>query len=283
MKLPTSSKPQQGQQDSVRCRNCVGCHTQESAGPCGICEECRASRECAEHSRLCFSWRQPTTTFVEGSVVTSIASIQDIIEYDLSEYKRLLERLEDASLEIEAVLDEFPARSEKHCNDRYNIDRRDRDARNEEEQWLTIEALLRRQQEHIVRLQDVWSDEEDGLDDAVDVAREPARPYGLMSHTNTLYPIGAESVPGTPIVPAPEVNTGGQDDQDWLGLGFGEEEQEAFARILEPARTPPPLPQVAEVGVSPPSKANPGQDSEETPRDDYPENHDEYHYNYKHN
>ena len=131
--------------------------------------------------------------------MTSIASIHDIIEYDLTDYKGLLERLEEVSLEIEAVLDNFPAKSDKHVNDRYNLDRRSRDTRNEEVQWLVIGTLLRRQQEHTVRQQDVGSDDEDGLDDAVNVSGVRERPYVILSHTNTHYPLGNGPALGTPL------------------------------------------------------------------------------------
>ena len=205
--------------------------------------------------------------------MTSIASIHDIIEYDLTDYKGLLERLEEISLEIEAVLDDFPAKSDKHVNDRYNLDRRSRDARNEEEQWLAIGTLLHRQQEHTVCLRDVGSEDEDGLDDAVDVSGERERPYGILSHTNTHYPLGDAPALGTPLQPTGADGLEDSDSQDWLGLGFGLGEEEAAARILEPIRTPPPpptVPQVSEPGVSPPSKAETPQDQNGLLREDTP-------------
>ena len=94
---------------TTRCNTCIGCHTLRNTGPCQECPECRAQQECAEHTRLCFTWRQPATTFVGGSVITGVSSICNAKEYDLAKYKELMDKLGDASLDIESVLDEFPA------------------------------------------------------------------------------------------------------------------------------------------------------------------------------
>ena len=64
--------------------------------------------ECTEHMRLCFAWRQPTSTYVVGSVVTGVSSMCNVIEYDLSKYKELVEALGEASIDVEAALDDFP-------------------------------------------------------------------------------------------------------------------------------------------------------------------------------
>ena len=75
--------------DAGRCGKCVGCQTLRTHGPCQECPECRQQEECVEHTRLCFAWRQPSTTFVAGSVVTGVSSICNAVEYDLTKYKRL--------------------------------------------------------------------------------------------------------------------------------------------------------------------------------------------------
>ena len=136
-----------------RCGRCVGCHTLQSQGPCSECPECRGQQECVEHTRLCFTWRQPPTTFVAGSVVTGVSSLCNAAEYDLAKYKTLMDKLGDASLDVESTLDEFPRGSQHHLQDRYNASRRTRDIQYEEEQLRTIEILLLRYQEERVRLE----------------------------------------------------------------------------------------------------------------------------------
>ena len=135
---------------AVRCGSCVGCATLKNVGACRQCPGCVKKEECAEHTRLCFTWRQPTTTFVLGSVVTGVSSLCVIAEYDLRKYRKLLDQMGDASLEVEAVLDEFPHGASKHRNDRYNASRRTRDIHMEEEQFLVIESLVLRYQDERV-------------------------------------------------------------------------------------------------------------------------------------
>ena len=99
------------QSRAPRCRNCGGCHTLDRMGPCMSCLDCRAEDDCTEHTRLCFGWRQPATTFVMGSTVTGVSSLCNAAEYELDKYKELVEKLGEASLEVDATLDQFqPAR-----------------------------------------------------------------------------------------------------------------------------------------------------------------------------
>ena len=157
-----------------RCQECGGCRIRVRLGPCLNCLDCRAEEDCMEHTRLCFVWRQPATTFVMGSTVTGVSSICNAAEYELDKYKDLIEKLGEASLEVDATLDQFPAGSAEHANDRFNQERRERDLRCEDEQLVLIETLLSRYQEERVRLRDVHSDEEDGdVDDAVEVDGGP--------------------------------------------------------------------------------------------------------------
>ena len=55
----------------------------------------------------------------------------NVIEYDLSKYKELVEGLGEASIDVEAALDDFPVDTDQHWNDRYNAARRTRDVENE--------------------------------------------------------------------------------------------------------------------------------------------------------
>ena len=87
--------------------------------------------------------------------MTGVSSLCNVIDYDLTSYKNLLERLGEASLEVEAALDDFPAGSNQHRNDRYNATRRTRDVESEDEMLVVIEGLLTRYQEHRGRLDDV--------------------------------------------------------------------------------------------------------------------------------
>ena len=193
-----------------RCRRCVGCHTLETLGPCFHCPGCQAQEECTEHSRLCFAWRQPTATFVVGSVITGVSSLCNVQEYDLTKYKDLVEQLGEMSLEIECTLDEFPVGSTEHRNDRYNATKRTRDMQNEEEQRLVIETLLNCYQDERSRLDEVQSEAEEPIDDTVEVDGglddqpeteivRPRAPYGLLSQTNTLYQFGG--TPGENVQP----------------------------------------------------------------------------------
>ena len=205
-----------------------------------------------EHTRLCFAWRQPSTTFVAGSVVTGVSSICNAVEYDLTKYKLLMDKLGEASLDVESTLDEFPRGSNHHQQDRYNASRRTRDIENEEEQLRTIEILLLRYQEERVRLDDVLSDAEDEGNDAVEVRddqetpAEPVAPYGLMSQTNTHYQFNSPAPAGLDVASRADVPAGGGEEQDLgFGLGVGAVDP-AFLRSLitspEEHRSDGPLP-----------------------------------------
>ena len=201
-----------------RCGICVGCITVQKSGPCLACVNCRKDEDCSEHTRLCFNWRQPSTTFVQGSEVTGVSSICNIADYDLGKYRQLLEKLGDCSLEIESVLDEFPAEASQHSNDRFNKDRRERDVRNEDEQLVLIEALVYKYQEERNRLDEVETDVEDEVpDDAVNVGDQVVAQYGLLTQTNTHYAFdGAGRMPG-----GLDITLGGGVDlpgEDFLGL-----------------------------------------------------------------
>ena len=181
-----------------RCGACVGCITVQKSGPCLSCIDCRKERDCSEHTRLCFNWRQPSTTFVQGSEVMGVSSICNIADYDLGKYRLLLEKLGDCSLEVESILDEFPTGTNQHSNDRFNKDRRERDVRNEDEQLFLIEALVSKYQEERNRLDEVETDLEDEVpDDAINVGDQVVAQYGLLSRTNTHYAFdGAGRLPG---------------------------------------------------------------------------------------
>ena len=216
-----------------RCGGCVGCHTLKEHGPCTECPGCQGNQECGEHTRLCFTWRQPPTTFVAGSVATGVSSLCNAAEYDLTRYKTLMDKLGDASLDVESTLDEFPRGSSQHLQDRYNASRRTRDIQCEEEQLRTIETLLLRYQEERVRLDDVLSDGDEDVNDAVEVGGGEgidsghAAPFGLMSQTQTHYQFNSPAPAGLDVRPSAEVPAGDPVDQD-LGFGFG-------ASVVDPA------------------------------------------------
>ena len=151
-----------------------------------------------------------------GSVVTGVSSLCVIAEYDLKKYRDLLDKLGDASVDIEAVLDEFPIRAQQHRNDRYNASRRTRDTAMEEEQFLVMESLVNRYQEQRSRLTDVESDDGTILDDAVDVCPPTGDGFGLLTHTRTHYPFTERTQRDQGS--APDVETG----DEGLGLGLGE-------------------------------------------------------------
>ena len=167
----------------------------DDCGPCQKCLDCEANRDCTEHSRLCFAWKQPASTYVEGSVVTGVSSICNLVDYDMTHYKEMLDKLGDASVDIEATLDDFPVGSEQHRNDRYSKTRRDRDLAHEDEQMMRIKVLLNRHQEQSGRLDDVESDDGEVQDDAIPVTDEGMVPeaaatqpsFGLTSQTMTHY------------------------------------------------------------------------------------------------
>ena len=68
---------------ATRCNACLGCTTYQMLGPCLRCLPCEREEECIEHSRLCFKWRQPATTYVAGSTVTGVSSACNLAEYDI--------------------------------------------------------------------------------------------------------------------------------------------------------------------------------------------------------
>ena len=207
-----------------RCQDCGGCVTLRRMGPCMTCLDCRNEGDCTEHTRLCFGWRQPATTFVMGSTVTGVSSICNAADYELGKYKELVEKLGEASLEVDAVLDQFPAGAEEHSNARFSQARRERDIRCEDEQLMVIDSLLSRYQEQRVRLFDVRSDGEDGVvDDAVDVAEDAPGGYGLVSRTETHYTFGGQAQPeGVELRPGPEEELQPGGDDFGLGLGAGD-------------------------------------------------------------
>ena len=127
-----------------RCSDCQGCETLHGFGPCGSCPGCVAKGDCVEHSRLCFKWKQPATTFVAGSVVTGISSACYLPDYDLTSYREMVDKLGDVSLDIESTLDEFPAGADPRQNERFSSERRDRDVVNEEEQLTVLSTLVLR-------------------------------------------------------------------------------------------------------------------------------------------
>ena len=204
--------------DATRCNTCVGCTTWASIGQCGLCTDCRKGNECSEHTRLCFSFRQPATTFVVGSEVTGMSSLCNIVEYDLGKYRSLLDQLGEASVDIEEVLDDFPVEATQHKNDMFNASRRTRDIENEEERFMVIESLLNQYQNEWVRLHDVLSDgEDDGVDDTVDISLNQPEGFGLLTHTLTYYPF---SDTDHSINPGRLVGEEGPELQS-LGLGLG--------------------------------------------------------------
>ena len=229
---------------AVRCQKCIGCYTLQHEGPCTSCPQCLDNRGCVEHTRLCFTWRQPSTTYVEGSVVTGVSSVCNVIEYELTKYKELMDKLGEASLEVESVLDDFPSGSHQPQRERYNATRRTRDIHMEEDQLRTIEILLDRYQDERVRLQDVGSDLDSVVNDAVEVHAEPGAPYGLMSQTNTHYQFGTPAPAGLPILDEASGDAIEPDgDALGFGLGFGLESQEIFQTLLQEPISPASTPQ----------------------------------------
>ena len=229
--------------EAGRCVKCSGCASLQHHGPCQECPECRQQLECAEHTRLCFAWRQPLTTFVAGSVVTGVSSVCNAMEYDLTKYKLLMDKLGEASLDVESTLDEFPSGSHHHQRDRYNASRRTRDIENEEDQLRTIEILLLRYQEERVRLDDVLSEGEDDGNDAVELQdddcapSEPSAPWGLMSRTNTHYQFNSPAPAGLDVEPSAGAPAGGVDEQDLgFGLGVGTVDPAIFRSLITSPR-----------------------------------------------
>ena len=230
---------------ATRCDKCIGCYTLRNAGPCTECPECKRQGECVEHTRLCFAWRQPTATFLGSSVVTGVSSLCNVREYELGKYKGLMDQLGEASLDIEAVLDEIPAGSHHHQQDRYNATRRTRDIQNEEDQLRTIEILLMRYQDERSRLDDLISDGEDEGNDAVEVQDDTAppagmvAPYGLLSQTSTHYQFNSPAPAGLQVEHLGGAGDADQESQGW-GFGFGvtPQEHETFQSILEGRNTP---------------------------------------------
>ena len=183
----------------ARCRDCQGCETLHGLGPCGSCPGCVDQSGCTEHSRLCFKWKQPATTFVAGSVVTGVSSACYLPDYDMTNYREMVDKLGDMSLDIESTLDEFPAGADPRQNERFSSERRERDVANEEEQLTVLSTLVLRYQEQNARLQEIDSDDDGPVDDAVDVSTLDPATYGIFSHTNTHYTFGDGPGPGAGV------------------------------------------------------------------------------------
>ena len=96
--------------------------------------------------------------------------------------------------------------------------RRERDVANEEEQLTVLSTMVLRYQEQDARLQEMDSDGDGPVDDAVDVATLDPIAYGIFSHTNTLYAFGDGPRPGA---------------------GFPLDHQQQDARMNEQADSPP--------------------------------------------
>ena len=62
-------------------------------GTCKVCPNYMRNQGCIEHSRLCFSWEQTATSFIQGSAVSSVVSAFNVVAPDLTRYKELLEQL----------------------------------------------------------------------------------------------------------------------------------------------------------------------------------------------
>ena len=236
--------------NAPRCGRCIGCLTLEREGPCQECQPCRSIGGCSEHTRLCMTWPQPMATFIAGSVSTGVSSLCDIIDYDLAKYKDYLDKLGDASLEVEAVLDEFPVGSEKHLNDRFNATRRTKDIQVEEDQFGVIEMLLNRYQDHRARLRDVFDDDEEIPDDAVDVAQADVSPWGLLTQTNTLHQFGLPPHPGQPVDDGTQAAASIPEGEDMLGLGRGFGWEDGFQSLGGLSRSPGRTQEGAAVPVS---------------------------------
>ena len=242
---------------ATRCNACLGCTTYQTLGPCLRCLPCEREEECVEHSRLCFKWRQPATTFVAGSTVTGVSSACNLAEYDIETYKDLVDKLGDASLEIESTLDTFPAGSDKHDNDRFSSAQRQRDIMNEDEQLVLIETLLVRYQEERARLRELDEDDQSVRDDAVDVGQgleaaggdpvsPPAGPgrFGLQLDTHTHMQFGDLRSPpaGMNDGGAWAMSDAGRSLEAWDALGLQEHPDEDLggaAGLLENQVDPP--------------------------------------------
>ena len=149
-------------------------------------------------------------------MVTGVSSLCIIVEYDLKKYQELLDKLGDASLDIETVLDKFPMGAEQHRNDCYNTTRKMRDTQYKEEQFLVIESLLNQYQNERVRLTELQLDDEDKLDDAEEVRPRSSSRFGLLTHTQTHYPFADSSQVDLLTSPGLEGGNCG------LGLGLNE-------------------------------------------------------------
>ena len=98
-----------------------------------------------------------------------LEAADNVVEYDLAQYKDLVKSLGKASTNVKSTLDEFPDNADQHSNDRFNTARRTRDVQNEEKQSLVIERFLRRHQEQYMLMTDVLSDNEEVPDEAANM------------------------------------------------------------------------------------------------------------------
>ena len=110
---------------------------------------------CAKDLRLCFAWERSTTPFCDGSTMTGVSSILDLAVSDLSNYRALVESLQDLSLELDDAIDNFPTHQNRTMNPRYGDEQRNRVLENEEIHLSLVNELVAIQTELRERLEEV--------------------------------------------------------------------------------------------------------------------------------
>ena len=129
--------------------------------------------------------------FHAGSAVIGVSVHFDLAVSDLSKYCELLERLKEASLGLDLILEGFPAESPHHSNPRYGEVRRERDIRNEVLHLGQLKNVLQRHSEVKERLDDFEESPQgetlEGLTPDGEVTPRPGPLSGTQTHRELVH------------------------------------------------------------------------------------------------
>ena len=140
----------------VRCGHCPGCPNMTSLKACKVCPGCQNNHGCVERGRLCFNWTRSATYLQQGSIGTAISSKFDFALADLSHYRERVDKLTEASINLDLTIAQFPAdESYPALHPIYCKERRCKEIQDEEITFSRVESVLASHGEQRERLTEV--------------------------------------------------------------------------------------------------------------------------------